>query len=97
MLNAMFDKYSERRGCYVTSNPNAVSPLPAYRRLAAEYGLSAFRVAMDAAELIRGSGYHVYFSETTGAAVMHPGELEDVEARLYDAYLTQAMQATLPR
>lgn len=75
-------------GIVYTTNPNAVDPAHMYRRLAAEFGKDAFAVMLDAGQVIRDTGRNMMHRKADKCAVMHPGDIDAVEAILFDQYLT---------
>lgn len=86
MMNTKFD--TKVGDIVYTTNPNAIDPLPMYRRLAAEFGKNPFTVMMDAAKVITGNGINMMHRKADKCAVLHPGDLAFVEAILFDTYLT---------
>ncbi len=77
-----------KNGIVYTTSPSAVDPAGMYRRLAAEFGKDAFTVMLDAGKVITETGRHMMFRKADKSPVMHPGDIEAVEAVLYDQYLT---------
>jgi hypothetical protein len=78
-------------GIVYTTSPHAIDPAPMYRRLAAEFGRSAFSVMLDAGPVILENGMHMMHRRADRSAVMHPGDLERVESILFDRYLTASL------
>lgn len=79
---------TETNGIVYTTNPNAVDPAGMYRRLAAEFGKNPFTVMLDAGPVILETGRHMMYRKADRSPVMHPGDIEAVEAILLDRYLT---------
>lgn len=80
-----------KNGIVYTTNPNAVDPAPMYRRLAEEFGLTAFDVMLAAGQIVRENGFNMMHRKADKTAVMHPGELDHVETVLFDQFLTASL------